>query len=179
MTYKERIAAAQAKMDAFKAKMASAREKAKAASALKKDEVAAAFDSINTEIGEFEDKLAETKAGNKAAAEENARLAKERHDSKVYARKLRAQMRSESIKEKIAARRAAKDQAAMERYILSLISYAEACQEVAFSAAVEAELSLLEAAAVAAEYIEKYGEDQISEEAAAEVAAEAAEEPAE
>ena len=56
MTYKERIAAAQAKMDAFKAKMASAREKAKAASALKKDEVAAAFDSINTEIGEYPSK---------------------------------------------------------------------------------------------------------------------------
>lgn len=43
MTYEERIAAAQAKMEAFKAKMAASAEKAKAARAMKKEEIAAEY----------------------------------------------------------------------------------------------------------------------------------------
>ena len=47
MTYEERIAAAQAKMETFKAKMASTAEKAKAARAMKKEEIAAAMQELS------------------------------------------------------------------------------------------------------------------------------------
>ena len=163
MTYEERIAAAQAKMDELKEKMAAAAEKSKAARNLKKNEIETAIELISDEISEAAE-------GDLNAAKENARLAKERKSSKLYALKLKAQMKSEEIKKKIAERRAEKDQAAMELYILQLLRYAECCQEQAFAAAVEANLVLLEAAEVAAEYIELYGNNEISEKAAAETA---------
>ena len=164
MTYKEKIAEAQAKMDELKAKMAAASDKTKAARALKKEEIATAIELISNEV-------AETAEGDVNAAKENIRLAKGRKSSKLYALKLKAQMKSESIKKKIAERRAEKDQAAMEMYFLRLLSYAECCQEQAYAAAVEANLVLLEAAEVAAEYIERYGNAEISEEAVAEASA--------
>lgn len=207
MTYEERIASAQAKMEAFKEKMAAAAEKAKAAHAMKKEEISAAIDEINANLDELDAALAEDYAefdaavekldaavaedyakydaavaevadayaadraatieGNINAAKENLRLAKERRDSKIYALKLKAQMKSEALKQKIADRRAEKDKAAMEGYILDLLDYAEACQQVAFAAAIEADLTLLNAAEVAAEYIEKYGEPEEAESAEA------------
>lgn len=200
MTYEERIAAAQAKMEAFKAKMAASAEKAKAARAMKKEEIAAAIDSINADLDELDAALAEdyakfneavdeldasvakdyaefdaavaekaeayvddkvaTADGNIAAAKENLRLAKERTDSKIYAFKLKAQMKAEAVKQKLADKRAEKDKASMELYILDLLDYAECCQQVAFAAAIEADMTLLEAAEVAAEYVEKYGEPE-------------------
>ena len=208
MTYEERIAAAQAKMEAFKAKMAASSEKAKAARAMKKEEIAAAMDSINADLDELDAALAEDYAkyaaavneydksvaedyakfdaammekadakvaddvatieGNINAAKENAKLKKERADSKIYAFKLKAQMKAEAIKDKLAAKRAENDKAAMELYIMDLLDYAESCQQVAFAAAVEADLTLLEAADVAAEYIEKYGEPEAPVEETAE-----------
>ena len=195
MTYEERIAAAQAKMEAFKAKMAAAADKAKAAHAMKKEEIAAAIAQINAELddldatiaadcaeyeaavdaqidkqlevldADIDDQIA-TVEGDINAAKENLRLAKERKDSKIYALKLKAQMKAEALKDKIADKREARDKAAMECYILDLLDYAEACQQIAFAAAIEADLTLLEAAEVAAEYIEKYGEDAPAEEAA-------------
>lgn len=203
MSYEERIAAAQAKMDAFKEKMAATAEKAKAAHAMKKEEIAAVIDEINADLDDLDAALAEDYAefdaavdkldaavaedyakydaavaeaadaytadraatieGNINAAEENLRLAKERRDSKIYALKLKAQMKAEALKQKIADRRAEKDKAAMEAYILDLLDYAEACQQVAFAAAIEADITLLEAAAVAAEYNEKFGEPEAPE----------------
>ena len=121
---------------------------------------AAVTDKINAHI---EDR-ADTIEGNYNAAKENARLAKERRDSKIYAFKLKAQMKAEAIKQKIADRRTEKDKAALERYIMDLLDYAESCQQVAFAAAVEADMTLLEAAAAAAEYVEKYGEPEAVEE---------------
>ena len=53
MTYEERIAAAQAKMDELKAKMAEASEKSKAARALKKEEIGQTIDEL---YSEFRDK---------------------------------------------------------------------------------------------------------------------------
>lgn len=188
MTYEERIAAAQAKMEAFKAKMAVSADKAKAARAMKKEEIAAAIAEINTDLDDLDAALAEefanydavateivdsqigTVEGDIEAAKENIRLAKERKNSKIYALKLKAQMKAEALKEKIADKRAARDKAAMENYILDLIAYAENCQEIAFAAAIEADLTLLEAAEVAADYVEKYGEAQIPEETEAAVA---------
>lgn len=203
MTYEERIAAAQSKMDAFKAKMAATAEKAKAARAMKKEEIAAAIAEINADLNELDAALAEdyakfdgavkefdaaiaedyakydaavaermdariddkiaTAEGNINAAKENLRLAKERSDSKIYAFKLKAQMKAEAIKQKLADKRAEKDKAAMEMYIIDLLDYAECCQQVAFAAAIEADMTLLQAAEIAADYIEKYGEPEAAE----------------
>lgn len=181
MTYEERIAAAQAKMEKFKAKMAATAEKAKAARAMKKEEISAAIDEINADLEELYESIADDYAefeagveaeiddqiatvdGDIAAAEENIRLAKERRNSKIYALKLKAQMKTEAIKDKIDDRRAEKDKAAMENYIIDLLDYAESCQQVAFAAAIEADMTLLEAAEIAADYIEKYGEIEIEE----------------
>lgn len=208
MTYEERIAAAQAKMEAFKAKMAASSEKAKAAHAMKKEEIAAAMDSINAELDELDTALAEDYAkynaavneydkavteeyakfdkamienaeavisddvatieGDINAAKENVRLAKERADSKIYAFKLKAQMKAEAIKDKLAAKRTERNKAAMELYIMDLLDYAESCQQVAFAAAIEADLTLLQAAEVATEYVEKYGEPEAPAEESAE-----------
>lgn len=199
MTYEERIAAAQAKMESFKAKMASAAEKAKAARAMKKEEIAAAIAEINADLDELDAALAEdyaqfdaavaedyakydaavaervnahfddkaaTVEGNINAAKENFRLAKEHSDSKIYAFKLKAQMKAEALKQNLADKRAEKDKAAMEQYIIDLLDYAECCQQVAFAAAIEADMTLLEAAEAAADYIEKYGEPEAPEAAA-------------
>lgn len=181
MSYEERIAAAQAKMQSLKEKMASAAEKAKAAHAMKKEEITAAIAEINADLDELDAAFAEdfaefdaaldaeiddqlaTVEGDLNAAEENLRLAKERRDSKIYAIKLKAQMKAEALKEKIADRREARDKAAMENYILDLLEYAQFCQQAAFAAAVEADLTLLEAAEAAADYIEKYGEPEVEE----------------
>lgn len=110
----------------------------------------------------MDDKIA-TAEGNINAAKENLRLAKERTDSKIYAFKLKAQMKAEAVKQKLADKRAEKDKAAMEMYIVDLLDYAECCQQVAFAAAIEADMTLLEAAEIAADYIEKYGEPEAAE----------------
>ena len=178
MTYEERIAAAQAKMESFKAKMAAAAEKAKAAHTMKKEEINAAIAEINADLDELDEAIAEefdeynaavnaqiddqlaTVEGDLAAAEENSRLAKERRNSKIFAIKLKAQMKAEALKEKIADKKAEREKAEMEDYILDLLDYAQYCQQIAFAAAVEADLTLLDAAAAAAEYVEKYGESE-------------------
>ena len=186
MTYEERIASAQAKMQSFKEKIAATAEKTKAARAMKKEEIAAAIAEINADLDELDEAIAYEFNGGIAesiietvedidaevegqlnAADENARLAQERKESKAYAMKLKAQMEAEVLKEKIAAKREAEDKEAMEEYILDLLDYAECCQQIAFAAAMEADLALLEAAQAAAEYDEKYGEPE-SEEAPAE-----------
>ena len=66
----------------------------------------------------------------------------------------------EDIKDKIADKRAERDKAAMENYIIDLLCYAEYCQEIALAAAIDADMTLLEAAEVAADYVEKYGEPE-------------------
>ena len=199
MTYQERLEAAQSKMDTLKAKMADIAEKAKAAHAMRKEDISAAINAINDDIDVLDaviaDDLAEfdeavnvdldeldaavstqvdddiaTVKGDIAAAKENARLAKERRTSKINAFKLKAQMKAENVKAKIDGVRTARDKAAQEMYILDLIDYAESCEQVAFAAAIEADLALLEAYELAADYVEKYGEPEISEAPVAESA---------
>lgn len=84
--------------------------------------------------------------GDVAAAEENARLLREQRDSKCNSVKLRAQMRVNDAKAKIADRREAIDKAAEEEWILDLLDYAESCYEMAYAWAMEAEYTLMEAA---------------------------------
>lgn len=181
MTCEERLAAAQAKTDTLKAKMANISEKAKATRAMKKEEIAAAIDEINADLDELDAAIADDfKAfdtamsdeldafdaaveGDAVAAKENIKMAKERKDSKLYAFKLKAQMKADALKEKLADKREERDKIAQEAYILDLLDYAESCQQVAFAAAIEADLALLEAAEVSADYIEKYGDIEIAE----------------
>lgn len=187
MTYEERIAAAQAKMEAFKEKMAAAADKAKAAHTMKKEEIAAAIAQINADLDELDEAIVAefnefdaavnaqiddqiaTVEGDIAAAEENSRLARERRNSKIFAIKLKAQMKAEALKEKIADKKAEREKAEMECYILDLLDYAQYCQQIAFAAAIEADLTLLDAAEAAAEYVEKYGEPEVEEAPAEEV----------
>ena len=203
MSYEEKIAAAQAKINAFKEKMAIVAEKTKAVHAMRKEEIAEAIDSINADLDELDaaiiedyqenkaaidqklDKLDEAVAsdleefdnavdqemtdfedeleGNVVAAKENARLAKERRQNKINSIKINAQMRADVLKEKIAKRNDAKDKAAMESYIIDLLDYAECCQQVAYAAAMEADMALLEAAQTAVEYKERFGEGETAE----------------
>ena len=72
-------------------------------------------------------------------------------------------MKVEALKEKIADKRAERDKEELETYILDLLDYAQYCQQIAFAAAIEADLTLLDAAEAAAVYVEKYGEPEIAE----------------
>ena len=57
MSYEKRIAAAQAKMDQLKAKMAESTKKARAARTMKKEEITAAIDAINADLDELSDTI--------------------------------------------------------------------------------------------------------------------------
>ena len=106
-----------------------------------------------------EEQIARAK-GDIATAKENARLVREHHDSKCDAVKLRTQMKVNNAKEKVAARREAKDKAAQEEWILDLLDYAEGCYEMAYSWALEAEYTLMEAAYEVDYYIERFGTEE-------------------
>lgn len=91
------------------------------------------------------------------AAEENLRLAQENTEAKRSALMLHAQMNVKNAKEKVAAHKEAVDRAAQEAIILDLLEYADACQEIAYAYALEAENALSEAASEIADYTEKFG----------------------
>jgi hypothetical protein len=106
-----------------------------------------------------EEQIARAK-GDIATAKENARLVHEHHDSKCDAVKLRTQMKVNNAKEKVAARREAKDKAAQEKWILDLLDYAEGCYEMAYAWALEAEYTLMEAAYENDYYIERFCKEE-------------------
>lgn len=116
--------------------------------------------TVQHDAAEFEKDVDDTIEGDINAAKENARLAKERRESKINAIKLNARMKADVLKEKFAQRNDAKDKVAMESYIIDLLDYAECCQQVAFTTATEADMALLEAAQTAAEYKERFGEEE-------------------
>lgn len=187
MSYKEQLAAAQAKMDELKAKMDASVERAKFAQQMRRDEIAADMEALDQELAALDEEIEKqiesdiedvdaaldlfsdavneqidddiaTINGHVNAAKENHRLAKERRDSKINAMKLKAQMNINAAKAKIAEKKDAKDKAKQEQRIIDLLTYAESCQKLALASALEAELTILEAAAEAADYAEKYGE---------------------
>ena len=187
MDIKTRLAQSQEKMDELKVKIAGATEKAKDAHQRKKEEIEADIAALDAEIDAFDtavdaqiesditdfnaaaelvdeeidkaidDDIATVK-GNIAAAKENARLAKERRQSKLTSARLRAQMNANAAKARIEDRKDAHDMNRQEKRIASLLDYADSCQEVALAAAMDAELTILEAAAETADYLEKYGD---------------------
>ncbi len=116
-----------------------------------------------TQIDQIEAATAEQIArvkGDVAAAEENARLIHEYRSSKREALKLRAQMKVNNAKDKIAARKESFDKAEEEAWILDLMTYAEGCYDMAYAWAMEAEYTLMEAAYELEYYKEKYGEKE-------------------
>ena len=165
MTYKERIASAQAKMDQLKDKMAESAKKARAARTMKKEEITAAIDAINADLDELSDAIvAEMDAiddqvdtgiaavqDDISAAKETMNYSLKREGSKIEAIKQSAQKRALALKAKIAEKRSDYENMAREAYINELLDYAESCQQTAYAAAVEADLAFLEAAKIIAE----------------------------
>lgn len=90
-------------------------------------------------MAKVDDELA-TVEGDINAAAENRRIAKERSDSKLNATRLKVQMHQEEVKNKIAAKKIELDKAAQEELIMDLLDYADDCQYIAYSYAMEAEL---------------------------------------
>lgn len=187
MDYKTRIAEAQAKMDELKVKIGAAADNAKAAYQMNKEEIEANIAELDTKLdtlsaaidaqieNDIEDANAAadlideavtqqindgiaTAEGYMNAARENIRLAKERRDSKINSLKLRVQMNVNAAKAKITEKQEAHDKTKQEQRIINLLDYADNCQQLAYAMALEAELTILEAAAEAADYVEKYGE---------------------
>ena len=99
-------------------------------------------------------------AGDFAAAEENARLIRERRDAKCSNIKLRTEMKVNAAKEKVAERKEAIDKAAQEDWINDLLDYAESCYEMAFAWALEAEYTLMEADYEIDYYNKRFGSEK-------------------
>lgn len=144
MKLQERIQAAQDSMKEIQAKMTDAVETAQIVGMLKKDEI--------------NDKIAEAK-GNANAAQENARIATERTKSKLNSELLKAQMTINAAKASITDKVETMDKEHRKARIEDLVVYAENCESMAAALIAESKLALLEAAAEALEYAEKYGEE--------------------
>ena len=95
--------------------------------------------------------------GDFVAAEENLRIAKEKHDSKLNTARLKAQMNIHAAKARRIERLENMDKAAWQNYINYLFDYAEDCQDIAEAYALEAELAIYEAMLEIAEYEKTYG----------------------
>ncbi len=144
MTMKERIAQAQEQMKAARAKVKDASETAQIAAMLTKDEI--------------DKKVADTK-GDLTAAQENARIASERVQSRVSSGLLQVQMNLKAAKENLNEKKTEWDKSKSAAHIEDLVKYAEACEAMAAELVLEADLTLLQAASEAADYAEKYGEE--------------------
>ncbi|MBR3202474.1 MAG: hypothetical protein IKF60_02680 [Solobacterium sp.] len=141
-----------AKMDNAEAKMEAGTAKAKAAMTL--DKVTA--ESVANEATRI-DKIQKETAGDFAAAEENARIIRERRDAACSNAIIRTEMKVNAAKEKVAVRRDAVDKASQESWILDLLDYAEGCYEMAYAWAMEAEYTMMEAAYEIDYYNDRWG----------------------
>lgn len=104
----------------------------------------------------IDDKIG-TARGNVEALKENIRIADEKNKSKLSSTLLKAQM---TIEAKIQEMRDAKDKKNLEKYIDHKVDYVEDCFVTAVYLLGEAQLSMLEALAAAAEYEEKFGGEE-------------------
>lgn len=144
MTMKERIAQVQNQMKEARAKVKDATETAQIAAMLTKDEL--------------DKKVADTK-GDLAAAQENVRIASERAQGKVSSGLLQVQMNIKAAKDSLEEKKTEWDKNKCKDHIEELVNYAEACEAMAAELVLEADLTILQAAAEADEYAEKYGEE--------------------
>lgn len=165
MTFEEKLSARERQMDEMRAKLINAVNTRKQDFQDPSDEIAAEIAKLDaaftldketaenvaneaTAIDEIQKGTAEQIAsakGDIATADENARRARESRERKRDALQLRTQMKVNSAKEKIAARKEAKDKAEQEAFILDLLDYAESCYEMANSWLYEAEYTMMEA----------------------------------
>lgn len=143
-----------------------------------KEEAKADADAMNDALDEIDAKINEGAARCDAAAEkvmnkidddldtvegdfyaagEDARLARERFESKLNSTRLKVQMHLEEGKAKIEAKKTAIDKAAQEELIMDLLDYADDCQLIAYAYAMEAELAILDACDQIEDYESKYG----------------------
>ncbi|MCR5773491.1 MAG: hypothetical protein K6G42_00265 [Lachnospiraceae bacterium] len=106
----------------------------------------------------IQDKLS-TARGNVEALKENIRLAGEENKSKLSSALLKAQM---TIEAKLQDRMEAKDKKRLEDFIEDHINYTYDCFEAAAYLLADGQLAILEAIDAAAEYDEKYGQDEES-----------------
>ncbi len=143
MTMKERVAQAQEKMKEARAKVKDANETVQIAAMLSKDEL--------------DKKVADAK-GDLVAAQENVRLASEKTKSKFSSSLLQIQMNLQAAKDSLEEKKTEWDKSKCEAHIEELLNYAEECEAMAAQLVLEADVTILQAAAEAQEYAEKYGE---------------------
>lgn len=122
------------------------------------EEAGKALNKLGNELNEQAELDANAVEGGITAAKENARIARERAQSKLNTARLKAQMRVNAAKEKIAQIKTEKEKSKQEQRIAGLFDYAEDCRQLALAMALEAELTVLEAVAEIADYEEKYGD---------------------
>ncbi|MCR4611696.1 MAG: hypothetical protein K5644_07340 [Lachnospiraceae bacterium] len=115
-------------------------------------------DNVEEGVNNTLDSASESISGTANAASENARIAKEKRDSKLNSLRLQLQMNKEAMQDKITAKKEAKDKASQEKRIIELLDYADKCQDATLAMALETEAAVLEAAAEIADYNEKYGD---------------------
>ena len=115
-------------------------------------------DAVENKVNSALDSASDSIEGDVVAASENARLASERRESKLNSMRLKAQMNKEAAKDRITAKKEAKDKASQEKRIVELLDYADSCQQLTLAMALETEAAVLEAAAEIADYNEKYGD---------------------
>ena len=189
MSIDERIEQSNQKMDEVKSKANASAERSKNAHKMNKqeiednmqvicdeiddlnealldDEARKNVEAINESLDEIGDEIIkdvndriETIEGNHYAAQEDRRIRRERTKSKLDALGLKLQMNREAHKDKIANRKMEKDIKKTEKHIEELLDYADSCGEFAISLIIEAEYSVMEAMAEAAELEEKYGNE--------------------
>lgn len=122
------------------------------------EEAGKALNKLGNELNKQAELDANAVEGGITAAKENARIARERAQSKLNTARLKAQMRVNAAKEKIAQIKTEKEKSKQEQRIAGLFDYAEDCRQLALAMALEAELTVLEAVAEIADYEEKYGD---------------------
>ncbi len=129
------------------------------------------LENLNKRMEEFRvkvEEIAETHAAKtdlrKAAVDTKLSAAKEKRDSRMADRKMKRESRKDNVvdhfddaRAKLDARKDARDQKKLDKYIEGRIDYAAECLADAILALDEAQVAYLEALDAQIEYDEKYG----------------------
>ena len=164
MNFEERLAQSQAKLDELKEKINNSIDSSKAAYQVDKKEAMIKLAKMNAAIEDFgRDVEAQvycdvTSMQNEVKADTEAiNKAMEDINDKIDATRLKVQMHREEVKNRIETKKTELDKAAQEELIMDLLDYADDCQMVAYSYAMEAELAIMDACDEIADYEAKYG----------------------
>ena len=164
MNFEERLAQSQAKLDELKEKINNSIDSAKDAYQVDKKEAMIKLAKMNAAIEDFgRDVEAQvycdvTSMQNEVKADTEAiNKAMEDINDKIDATRLKVQMHQEEVKNRIESKKTELDKSAQEELIMDLLDYADDCQMVAYSYAMEAELAIMDACDEIADYEAKYG----------------------